>query len=102
MENEAKNAALSQMLFQANSKSIGVAYLLWFFIGTFGAHRFYMGRTGTAIAQLVLAILGLITIFFGVGIFILGAVGIWVLVDAFLIPGIIRAYNTELAQKVIA
>ncbi|WP_342621698.1 NINE protein, partial [Pseudomonas aeruginosa] len=24
------------------------AYLLWFFLGGFGAHRFYLGKTGTA------------------------------------------------------
>ena len=51
-----------------------VAYLLWFFIGTFGAHRFYMKKTGSAVAQLILTIT------------IIGAIvsGIWVLIDAFL------------------
>ncbi|MFL5027874.1 MAG: NINE protein [Microvirga sp.] len=26
-----------------------VAYLFWFFLGIFSAHRFYLGRPGTAI-----------------------------------------------------
>lgn len=35
-------------LYEANRKSLGLAYLLWFFLGLFGAHRFYLraGRTG--------------------------------------------------------
>lgn len=30
-------------------KSKFVAYLLWFFLGVFGAHRFYCGKIGTGI-----------------------------------------------------
>ena len=35
-------------LYEASRKSTFVAYLLWFFLGLFGAHRFYTraGRTG--------------------------------------------------------
>lgn len=35
-------------LYEADRKSLGVAYLFWFFLGLFGAHRFYLraGRTG--------------------------------------------------------
>lgn len=65
----------------ANSKpSGGVAYLLLIFLGLLGAHRFYLGRTGSAICQLLLTL----TI---VGSFI---TAVWVLIDLFLIPGIIR------------
>lgn len=60
--------------------STGVAYLLWFFLWPFGGHRFYLGRTGTAIAMLILSIT-----FFGLVIS-----GPWALIDLFLIPGIIR------------
>ena len=35
------------MQFEANKKSVGVAYLLWAFFGGFGAHRFYLGRSGS-------------------------------------------------------
>ena len=27
-----------------NRRSVIVAYLLWFFLGVFGIHRFYLGR----------------------------------------------------------
>ena len=52
-----------QMTFQAQKKSTGAAYLLWFFLGGFGAHRFYLGQNGTAIAQLLLALFGWIPLF---------------------------------------
>ncbi|HET9183204.1 MAG TPA: TM2 domain-containing protein [Candidatus Angelobacter sp.] len=50
-------------------KRILPAFLLCFFIGLFGAHRFYVGKTGTAIAQ----------------IFTIGGLGFWTLFDLILI-----------------
>ena len=55
--------------------------LLSFFLGEFGAHRFYAGKTGTAIVMLVLTIVGFATLIFFVGLVPLAAVGIWSLVD---------------------
>ena len=80
-----------QLVFEAQKKSTGAAYLLWFFLGGFGAHRFYLGQTGTAVAQLLLLLLGWIP--FGIGWAVLG---LWLLVDLFLIPGIISQRNMEL------
>ena len=77
------------MLYEANKKTALVAYILWFFVGWFGGHNFYLGRIGPAVAQLILTltIIGcLITIF-------------WVLVDAFLIPGWVRQQNNLLAAQ---
>ncbi|CAN7311636.1 TM2 domain-containing protein [Mesorhizobium caraganae] len=72
------------------AKSAGVAYLLWFFLGGLGAHRFYFDRTGSAIGQLLLFIFGwMLLVAGGVGAILLVALGIWVLVDAVLIPGMI-------------
>lgn len=84
------------MQYDANKKSTLVAYLLWFFLGGFGAHRFYLGSTGPAIAQLIITLVSIITAFFVIGLFGLLAVGIWVLVDAFLIPGMVQSYNSRL------
>lgn len=81
--------ARMMMLFEVNKKTALIAYLLWFFIGLFGAHNFYLERTGVAVTQLILSltIVGmLITVF-------------WVLVDAFLIPGWIRKQNSLLAKQ---
>jgi TM2 domain-containing membrane protein YozV len=91
--------AKAMMMFEANKKSTGVAYLLWFFLGMFGGHRFYLGQTGTAICQLCLCIAGIVLAFVIIGYFLLIALWIWWIVDAFLIPGIIRNLNTQLATQ---
>lgn len=70
-------------------KSTGVAYLLWFFLGGFGGHRFYLGKSGTAVAQLIITIVGFFTLI------PLIVTGIWLLVDLFLIPGIIREHSEK-------
>lgn len=84
----------TQLTYDANKKSTGVAYLLWFFLGVFGAHRFYLGETGTAVVQLLLLLLGWMLFFLG-----WVALGIWLIVDLFLIPGIIRRKNMELVNQ---
>ena len=33
-------------------KSKGIAYLLWFFFGLIGAHKFYVGKVGMGIVYL--------------------------------------------------
>jgi len=70
-------------------KSMVLGYVLWYFLGLFGAHRFYLGKTGTAIAQLVLTItiVGSIVSF------------IWVLVDAFLLHTWITEHNLQVINE---
>jgi TM2 domain-containing membrane protein YozV len=74
----------------ANDKpSSAVAYALLIFVGLLGAHRAYLGRFGSAIAMLIisLTVIGLaVTI-------------IWVIVDLFLMPSILREQVEELRQK---
>lgn len=50
-------------------KNKWVAFALAWFLGCFGAHRFYVGKTGTAIAQLLTV----------------GGCGIWALIDLVMI-----------------
>ena len=52
-----------------SDKSRTVALVLAFFLGVFGAHRFYTGKTGTAVLMLVT----------------LGGLGIWWLYDLILV-----------------
>lgn len=87
------------MAFEANKKSVGVAYLLWLFLGGFGGHRFYAGKTGSAVAMLLLLIVGGFATLFVFGFVLLVVLGIWVIVDAFLIPGWIRQHNNLLAAQ---
>jgi TM2 domain-containing membrane protein YozV len=77
------------LLYEANKKTAPVAYLLWFFLGLFGGHNFYLKRTGVAVAQLILSLT-----LVGMAITI-----VWVIVDAFLIPGWVRAQNNLLATQ---
>ena len=53
----------------ASEKEILPAFLLCFFLGVFGAHRFYAGKIGTGILQLLT----------------FGGLGIWWLADLILI-----------------
>ena len=62
----------TSIVMPGNGKSVLVSYLLWFFLGIFGIHHLYMGR--------------------GVGVFILALIsfqglGLWWLIDLFMIPG---------------
>jgi len=66
-------------------KSKTTAYLLWFFLGGFSAHRFYMGKTGSAIVYLLTGQL------LGIG---------WI-VDLFLLGGMVDQYNTDQELKTI-
>lgn len=63
----------------SGTKSVGVAYLLWFFFGFLGVHQFYLGRTGRGISY----------------IFTLGWVGIGLLIDLFTLPGQVRKANGQ-------
>lgn len=94
-------AARAQMSYDARRKSTAVAYLLWFFLGGFGAHRFYLGRVGSGAMQLALLLLGGLLSIVLVGFALLAALGIWWIVDAFLIPGIAREDNLALADTLI-
>lgn len=62
-----------------------VMWLLWLFLGGFGAHRFYVGRIGTGIAMVLT----------------LGGFIIWSVVDIFLIPGMLRANKRKIEAEVL-
>lgn len=63
-------------------KRILPAFLLCFFFGVFGAHRFYAGKIGTGLLQL----------------FTLGGLGIWALIDFILI--IVGAFTDKKGTKI--
>ena len=62
------------------AKSKICAALLAFFLGVFGAHNFYLGYTGKAVAQLLLGTIGCILLFLGPLVS-----GIWAFVEFILI-----------------
>src|SRR3954452_22836292 len=74
----------AQSAYDDVKKSAGVAYAFWFFLGGFGAHRFYLGRKGLGIAMLLT----------------LGGLGVWALVDVFFIGGALRKANSEKKSQI--
>jgi TM2 domain-containing membrane protein YozV len=67
-----------------------VVYVVWFFLGTLGAHRFVTGHVASGLLMLLLNGLGWLTFWFGLGFVIWALLGVWWLVDALLIPGWLR------------
>ncbi len=81
-----------QLLIEARVANAGpsvvVAYLFWFFLWFVSAHRFYLGRPGSAVLQIL-------SYFILIGF-------VWILVDIFLIPGMVRARQDRLRAEYAA
>jgi TM2 domain-containing membrane protein YozV len=60
-------------------KSKGVAYLLWFFFGLIGGHRFYLGKVGTGLLYFLT----------------LGGLGIGWVIDLFTLASQVDTVNAE-------
>lgn len=101
MEMDTQQQILIEQRISNEKKSTGVAYLLWIFLGGFGAHRFYLGKVGSGVAQLILIMGGLLlsTILIGIPMVIAG--GIWLLIDLFLITGIISQDIQRIREKAV-
>ncbi len=82
------------MQFEARKTSVGVAYLLWLFLGPLGAHRFYTGRSLSGLAMFILLVLALGTAGAPLAILV-----VWYIVDAFLIPSWVRKGNLALVNQ---
>lgn len=82
----------------ARPKSMMMAYLMWFLLGAMGAHRFYLGRMTSGGIQFGLWVvnIALMLSMNPLSMVTLVAAGVWIIGDAFLIPGMVRA--TEAAK----
>jgi TM2 domain-containing membrane protein YozV len=96
--NQLAHVVQAEVYASSMRKETSVAYLLWFFLGEFGAHRFYLGKIGSAVAMLLITLISIPFTIIYVGFFGFFAVFVWWIVDAFLIPGWIRAHN-DLARR---
>ncbi len=83
-------------------RSTGLAYALAIVAGGLGIHRFYLGRAGSGVTMLLLTIFGLLTAKLLFGIPVLIGIVFWVLVDLFLIPGIIESDRAALRDRLTA
>lgn len=87
------------MYFEANKKSTGTAYLLWFFLGGLGAHRFYLGRPGSAVAQIAIFWGSFVLMFIFIGFLTVWITPVWLIVDLFLIPQMVSEHNNKLLAQ---
>lgn len=71
--------------FEKSKKSKGLAYLIWFFLGGLGGHRYYARDFGMAVAMT----------------FTLGGLGFWTLIDVFFIGSRIAKKNEEMERQII-
>jgi TM2 domain-containing membrane protein YozV len=85
-------------------KSLSVAYSLWFFLWVISAHRFYVGRWITGIVQTVLWYVSMMFWMAGhdLALYPLMTGLTWIVIDLFLIPGMVRAVNERLEAKAYA
>lgn len=94
--------AQSLMAFQTHKKELAVAFLLWWFLGIFGGHRFYLGRAASGIAMLSITVVSIPLALIFIGVLTLGAVWIWWLVDAFLLSGWVTQHNMWVMSAIAA
>lgn len=67
-------------------RSVVITYILWAFLGMLSAHRFYLGLTSSAFIRL-----------FTLQFFFVGLI-----LDLFLIPGLVRKANEKLEKDLAA
>lgn len=100
-----------------SEKSLGIAYLM-LIGGHLGIHRFYLKRKKTALGQLALFVAAFLLYMTatvvtalehgtpGVLLFLFTALAaaaltIWIIVDLFLLPGMVKEWNNRVEQELI-
>ena len=48
--------------FEGKQRSMIAAYVLWFFLGRFGAHRYYLGLKRSALIMLLISVAGIVAV----------------------------------------
>ena len=79
-------------------KSEFAAYLLWFFLGTFGVHRMYLNRWVCGFFMLALLGIGTLTAPFLIGYIPLIILGLWWVIDLFFIHLMIQSDADEMRE----
>ena len=99
---DTQEKALVESRLSNEGSNLVIAYLLLFFGGAFGLHRFYIekGMSGIGLTQLILTILGYLTLVIFIGFIFFFIVGIWVIVDMFLVPGLIKSKQAHTREQI--
>jgi len=84
-------------------KSLARAYWLWFFMGGFSAHRFYLGCPTSGAIQASFLPINWALFVSGSWYFMLTAMvgGLWILADAFIIPSLHREANGRIRNAAV-
>jgi TM2 domain-containing membrane protein YozV len=85
-ELSSKQLVMVESELEAKKKNPVIAWLLWFFLGGIGGHRFYLGDTGRGVAMLFLNWC---------------TFGIWGLLDAFFINANLVKKNEAIELDII-
>lgn len=90
----------SAIIYDAGKRSIAATYVLWFFFGWLGAHRLYAGYRISGALMFALAAVAWFRVMAvdGAGFLAFIVLGLWVLVDAALIPFMVRKSNLRSAR----
>lgn len=116
-----KELAVFNAEMQRRQKNTLISYLLWFFFGWTGAHKFYLGKILWGIIYLVFSLLGY-SLFFGgfmaamatdpvaaeagagasvIGILASAGVGILLLIDLFTLPLQVKRRDKKIREQLL-
>ena len=87
---------VAQMRLEEQKKSPVVGYLLWWFLGFFGGHRFYMGDVGTGLVMLAITLASFMTMLILIGYIGLVVIFIWWIIDGIKLHQQVKNYNLKL------
>lgn len=105
LTNEEKLVVNSEL--EKRGKNLVLAYVLWFFLGTLGIHRMYLGKKGSGIVMLVMFLVSYpLILAYGLGFITLSIVGIWYWIDLFRIKNMHQQeqdiLESEIAEEILA
>ena len=89
--------ASALMRYDARKKSTLLGYVLWFFLGGFGLHRFYLGSIGVGLIMLVCTLLSFVT--FGITGVVTLLIWLW---DLFTLPSQTLRKNLQIVEDIEA
>lgn len=90
---------VARLRYEAASKSLVLAYLIWFFLGYGGVHRMYLGRWISGLVMLLIFGVSLLLTVVFVGYLGLGVIILWWMIDALLLPGMAQRANNRLIDR---
>ena len=86
------------MRLEEQRKNVLIAYILWWFLGFFGAHRFYIGKE-KAIIMLLITIFSFITLVISIGYIGLLVMFMWWIFDGIMLHKWVKIFNLELIDR---